>query len=195
MFKEDILINDLSYQKPIVFPLYNADLEVIQLAIVQDGKLVRFSTGSIARGFAYCGQLKKDRPLIITYGLEAFFKIAETDYPVVLVVLPSLCNQNPIELKENDFEQINFVINQLVKANYQQLYIPVRPEHIQLESFQKLKKNTCVNLLNQYLQVEQNEFFIDLSKDESLEEVKLFIDEAIEQFEPYRVCRRLFYLS
>lgn len=140
MFKEDILINDLSYQKPIVFPLYNADLEVIQLAIVQDGKLVRFSTGSIARGFAYCGQLKKDRPLIITYGLEAFFKIAETDYPVVLVVLPSLCNQNPIELKENDFEQINFVINQLVKANYQQLYIPVRPEHIQLESFQKLKK-------------------------------------------------------
>lgn len=98
-----------------------------------------------------------------------------------MVVLPSLCNQNPIELKENDFEQINFVINQLVKANYQQLYIPVRPEHIQLESFQKLKKNTCVNLLNQYLQVEQNEFFIDLSKDESLEEVKLFIDEAIEQ--------------
>lgn len=181
MFKDDILINDVSYQKPIALPLYNADLEVIQLAILQDGKLVRFSTGNIASGFASCGELKKDKPLIITYGLEAFFKIAATDYPVVLVVLPSLCSQNSTELKEYDFEQINFVINQLVKAGYQQLYIPVRPEHIQLESFQKLKKNSCVKLLNQYLKVDQNEFFIDLSKDEPPEEIKLFIDEAIEQ--------------
>ncbi len=56
MFKDDILINDVSYQKPIALPLYNADLEVIQLAILQDGKLVRFSTGNIASGFESCGE-------------------------------------------------------------------------------------------------------------------------------------------
>lgn len=175
-----IEINGTDYEQPLILPIYNGHLELIQCAVLNDGQRVEFTNGSIAKGFACYGELQADKPIIITYSLEAFFKVAQTGYAVVLVVLPHLCNKHLIELRSLDFEQIQFVIQQLSKAGYTQLYMPVRAEHIQLEAFQNLEKNTAVTLLNQYLKIDESEFFIELSKDESREEVTAFIDEAIE---------------
>ncbi|MFW1965458.1 hypothetical protein ACG91C_21580, partial [Acinetobacter baumannii] len=72
---------------------------------------------------------------------------AQTGYAVVLVVLPTLCNKRMTALKPFDFEQIQYVINQLSKSGFDRLYMPVRPEHIQLEPFQQLEQNTAVKLL------------------------------------------------
>ena len=175
-----IEINGADYEQPLILPIYNGRLELIQYAVLNDGKRVEFTEGGIAKGFASYGDLHHDKPIIITHHLEAFFKIAQTGYAVVLVVFPHLCNVAKNELKPLDFEQIQFVLNQLSKAGYTQLYMPVRPEHIQLESFQQLEQNTAVKLLNQYLKIDESEFFIELSKDESIEEITAFIDEAIE---------------
>ena len=104
------------------------------IAVIPDG---------LAKGFTCFGNLQKDKPLIVTYELEAFFKIAQTDYAVALVLLPSLCHAKKTELKAFDFEQIQFVINQLSDAGYQNLYMTVRPEHIKTDAFQKLEKSTA----------------------------------------------------
>lgn len=173
-------ISGFTYEKPLILPIVNGELELIQCAVLQDGKNVQVIPNGLAHGFAYFGKLQKDKPILITYSLEAFFQIAQTGYAVVLVILPNLCSGKKSELKAFDFEQIQYVIQQLSKAGYTQLYLPVRPENIQLEPFKQLEQNTTVKLLNQYLKIGENEFFIELSKDESIEEVRPFIDEAIE---------------
>ena len=173
-------INGITYEQPLILPIHNGSLELIQCAVLENGKRVEFTEGGIAKGFTYYGELKEDKPIIITHNLEAFFKVAQTGYAVVLVVLPTLCNKRLSLLKPFDFEQIQFVINQLSKAGYTQLYMPVRAEHIQLEPFQQLEQNTTLKLLNQYLKIDESEFLIELSKDESIAEVTAFIDEAIE---------------
>jgi hypothetical protein len=86
----------------------------------------------LARGFARYGDFDHAQPVIITYSLEAFFKIAQTGYAVALVLLPTLCSKHKTELKPFDFEQIQFVINQLSQAGYKQLYLPVRIEQCTL---------------------------------------------------------------
>lgn len=174
-------INDITYEQPLILPIYNGRLEPVHCAILEVGKRVEFTEGNIAKGFAYFGSLQVDQPIIITHNLEALFRIAQTGYAVVLVVLPQLCNQTQTALKAFDFEQIQFVIHQLSKAGYTQLYMPVRAEHIQLKPFQQLEQNTAIKLLNQYLKIDEDEFFIELSKDESIEEVTAFMDEAISQ--------------
>ncbi|UNW06394.1 hypothetical protein MOV98_12600 [Acinetobacter variabilis] len=121
----NININGVRYDSPIVLPIYNGQLELVQCAVMQDGQRVAVMPDGLAKGFAYYGELQKDKPVIITYDLEAFFKVAQTGYAVVLVVLPTLCNANLTELKPFDFDQIQFVINQLSKAGYKQLYMPV----------------------------------------------------------------------
>ncbi|MFW1934674.1 DUF927 domain-containing protein [Acinetobacter sp. ULE_I046] len=175
-------IDGVTYENPLILPIYDGQLNLVQCAVLQDGQNVQVIPDGLAHGFAYFGKLQKDKPILITYNLQAFFKIAQTGCAVVLVVLPHLCNANKTELKAFDFEQIQYVIQQLSKAGYTQLYLPVRPENIQLEPFKQLEQNTAVKLLNQYLKVDQNEYFIELSKDESIEEVTAFIDEAIELF-------------
>ena len=174
-------INGVKYESPVILPIVNGQLELVQCAVLQDGQRVSVIPDGLAKGFAYYGDFDHAKPVIITYSLEAFFKIAQTGYAVALVILPTLCNTQPTALKPFDFEQIQFVINQLTKAGYTQLYMPVRPEHIQLEAFQSLEKNTIVRLLNQYQNIMGGEFFTELSKDESKEEITAFIDEAIEQ--------------
>src|SRR5690606_8462862 len=89
-------------------------------------------------------------------------------------------SKNQTELKLFDFEQIQFVINQLSQAGYKQLYLPVRIEQMRLEPFQKLEQNTAVRLLCQYLKMGVSEFQIELIQHESVSEVLAFIDEAIE---------------
>ena len=173
-------INGVSYEQPLILPIYDGQMELVQCAVMQDGQRVEVMPDGLARGFARYGDFDHAQPVIITYSLEAFFKVAQTGYAVVLVLLPTLCNKHQTELKPFDFEQIQFVINQLSQAGYKQLYLPVRIEHINLEPFKKLEQNTAVRLLCQYLRIGVNQFEIGLSQDESVSEVLGFIEEAIE---------------
>ena len=179
--QSNVEINGVTYEQPLILPIYNGQLELVQCAVMQDGQRVSVIPDGLAKGFVMYGDFYQDKPIIITYSLEAFFKIAQTGYAVVLVLLPTLCNSNLTQLKPFDFEQIQFVINQLSQAGYKQLYLPVRPEHIQLEAFQSLEKNTAVRLLNQYQKIGESEFLIELSQHESKEEITAFLDEAIER--------------
>lgn len=178
-------INGVSYDNPLILPIYDGQLNLVQCAVLQDKQQVQVIPDGLAKGFAYYSDLKKDQPIIITYNLEAFFKIAQTGYAVALVILPSLCNKNLTELKPFDFEQMAFVINQLAKAGYTQLYMPVRPEHIQLEAFQNLERSTALRLLNQHIVIDEqgikSEYLIELYKDDDAEEIAIFLDESIKR--------------
>ena len=173
-------INGVTYAQPLIMPIYDGQMELVQCAVMQDGQRVAVMPDGLARGFARYGDFDHAQPVIITYSLEAFFKIAQTGYAVALVLLPTLCSNHKTELKPFDFEQIQFVINQLSQAGYKQLYLPVRIEHINLEPFKKMEQNTAVRLLCQYLRIGVNQFEIGLSQDESVSEVLAFIEEAIE---------------
>ena len=173
-------INGVTYAQPLIMPIYDGQMELVQCAVMQDGQRVAVMPDGLARGFARYGDFDHAQPVIITYSLEAFFKVAQTGYAVVLVLLPTLCNKHQTELKPFDFEQIQFVINQLSQAGYKQLYLPVRIEQMHLEPFKKLEQNTAVRLLCQYLRIGVNQFEIGLSQDESASEVLAFIEEAIE---------------
>ena len=175
--QSNVDINGVKYEQPLILPIVNGQLELVQCAVMQDNRPVAVIPDGLAKGFAKYGDFDHAQPVIITYSLEAFFKVAQTGYAVALVLLPSLCNANLTQLKPFDFEQIQYVINQLSKAGYTQLYIPVRPEHINLEPFQKLEQNTAVRLLNQF----QADFECDLSQYDEAEHVQAFFDEAIEQ--------------
>jgi uncharacterized protein (DUF927 family) len=174
-------INGVSYDNPLILPLYDGQLDLVQCAVLQDGQRVQVFPNGLAQGFACYGDLQKDQPIIITHGLEGFFKIAQTGYTVVLAILPTLCNSKQTAPKPFDFEQIAFVIHQLAKAGYTQLYMPVRPEYIKLEAFQSLEKNTAVRLLNQYIEYGEGSFLTELYRDDDADETKAFIQLAIEQ--------------
>lgn len=174
-------IDGIEYDSPLILPIVNGQLEQIQCAVLQDGQRVQVMPDGLAKGFAMYGDFDHTRPVIITYNLEAFFKVAQTGYAAALVILPTLCNANKTELKPFDFEQIQFVINQLKMSGFVRLYMPVRPEYIQLEAFQKLEQDTAVKLLNQYQKAGQSEFLTNLYKDDDTEDVRAFIQFAIEQ--------------
>lgn len=184
--KQQIYIDQDSEHQPTIWFLYNGQLDVVQYAVMQDGEIIEFTSdgenrdGRLAKGFAKYGDFDHFKPVIITYSLESFFKVAQTGYAVALVVLPTLCSKYQTELKAFDFEQIQFVINQLSQAGYKQLYMPVRPEYIQLEPFQKLEQNTAVHLLNQYLKIGVSEFYYQFVKEDDTAEILAFLDEAIE---------------
>ncbi|WP_180124576.1 DUF927 domain-containing protein [Acinetobacter sp. YH12097] len=173
-------INGVTYAQPLIMPIYDGQMELVQCAVMQDGQRVAVMPDGLAKGFARYGDFDHAKPVIITYSLDAFFKVAQTGYAVVLVVLPTLCSSHKTELKPFDFEQIQFVINQLSQAGYKQLYLPVRIEQMHLEPFKALEQNTAVRLLCQYLKIGVSEFQIEFTQDESVSEVLAFIDEAIE---------------
>ncbi len=177
-------INGVSYDNPLILPIYDGQLNLVQCAVLQDGQRVKVIPENLSKGFAMLGELHQDKPVIITYSLEAFFKIAQTGYAVALAVLPSLCDAHRTECKPFDFEQMQFVINQLSKSGFDRLYMPARPEQIQLEAFQNLEKNTAVRLLNQFQKAGESEFLTELLQDDDAEEVKAFLDYAIEQLPP-----------
>lgn len=179
--ESNVDINGVTYEQPLIMPIYNGQLEHVQCAVMQDGQRVSVIPDGLARGFARYGDFDHAKPIIITYSLEAFFKIAQTGYAVVLVILPNLCSKHQTELKPFDFEQMQFVINQLAQAGYQQLYMPIRPEHINLEPFKALEQNTAVRLLNQYLKIGVSEFFYQFNKEDGTAEILAFLDEAIER--------------
>lgn len=179
--QSNVDINGITYAQPLIMPIVNGQLELVQCAVMQDGQRVSVIPDGLAKGFARYGDFDHAKPIIITYSIEAFFKVAQTGHAVALVVLPTLCNANLTELKAFDFKQIQFVINQLSKAGYTQLYMPVLPEQIHLEPFKALEQNTAVRLLNQYLKMGVSEFYYQLVKDENTADILAFIDEAIEQ--------------
>ena len=184
-------INGVSYEQPLILPIVNGELKLIQCAVVQDRQLIQVMPDSLAKGFAYYGDLHQDKPVIVTHSLEAFFKIASSiaigfelplqPFAVVLVILPHLYHTNKTALKAFDFEQIQFVINQLSQASYTQIYMPTRAEHIKLKPYQNLEQNTAVRLLNQTMQYGDKAFHIDLNRDDDTAEVQAFIHEAISQ--------------
>jgi hypothetical protein len=178
-------INGVSYDNPLILPIYDGQLNLIQCAVLQDKQQVQVIPNGLAKGFALYGRFDHAEPIIITYNLEAFFKIAQTGYAVALVVLPSLCDAQHTEFKPFDFEQMAFVIQQLSKAGHTKLYMPVRPEHIQLEGFQKLEQDTALCLLNQHIVIDEQgiktDYLIELYKDDDVEDVAIFIDESIKR--------------
>ena len=172
-------LNGVQYEQPLILPVHNAQLELVQCAVLQNQQPVKVIPDRMEKGFAYYGELQKDHPVIITYSLETFFKIAQTSYAVVLVILQDLCRQTLKELKAFDFEQIQTVVNQLSKAGYKRLYMPVRAEHIQLKPFQKLEQHTELRLLNQFQLIQENEYLTELSQDEDALEIEAFLQDAI----------------
>lgn len=177
--QSNVNINEVVFETPLIMPIYDAQLQLIQCAVMQNEQPVTVIPDPLAKGFGYYGKLERNNPVFITYTLETFFKIAQTGYAVVLVVLPNLCNKKLSNLKPFDFEQIKFVVNQLSQAGFQELYIPARPEHIQSDLFQKLEQHTKAKLLNQYMEYDGNPYLMELNKDDDVEEVKAFIQQAI----------------
>ena len=178
-------INGVSYDNPLILPIYDGQLNLVQCAVLQDGQRVQVMPDGLAQGFARYGHFDHAEPIIVTYNLEAFFKIAQTGYAVALVILPSLCDAQHTEFKPFDFEQMQYAINQLSKAGYTKLYMPVRPEHVQLEGFQKLEQDTALRLLNQHIVIDEQgiktDYLIELYKDDGIEDVAIFIDESIKR--------------
>jgi hypothetical protein len=181
-------INGVSYDNPLILPIYDGQLNLIQCAVLQDKQQVQVIPDSLAKGFALYGRFDHAEPIIITHNLEAFFKIVQTGYAVALVILPSLCDAQHTEFKPFDFEQMQYAINQLSKAGYTKLYMPVRPEHVQLEGFQKLEQDTALHLLNQHIVIDEQgiktDYLIELYKDDDIEDVAIFIDESIKRLSP-----------
>ncbi len=125
--QSNVDINGIQYESPLIIPIVNKQLELVQCAVMQDNRPVAVIPDGLAKGFAGYGDFHHAQPVIITYSLEAFFKIAQTGYAVALVILPTLCNTKQTELKSFDFEQIQFVINQLSQAGYQALISTCTP--------------------------------------------------------------------
>ena len=46
-------INGLHYQSPLILPIYNAQLDLIQCAVMQDSMLITIMPDGMAKGFAY----------------------------------------------------------------------------------------------------------------------------------------------
>ena len=179
--QSNVGISDIKYECPLIMPIYNGQLELVQCAVLQNEQRIQVLPDGLAKGFAKYGDFHHDKPIIITHSLEAFFKVAQTGHAVALVALPTLCNKHQTELKAFDFEQIQFVINQLSKAGYKHLYLPVELKNIDLEPFQKLEQNTAVRLLSDYLKVGVSEFCYKFVKEDATADILAFIDEAIEQ--------------
>lgn len=172
-------LGGVDYNHPLILPIYNSDQELIQCAILEDKKPLQCFPGYKAKGFSYYGELSKDKPIIITYDLQAFFKIAQTGYAVILVALPHICKKKKIELKSSDVEQIKLVIQQLELAGYEHLYMPVRADWITDDSFQLLDKSSNIQLFSDVQSIDSQNFYISFTKDENKREVKALIDIAI----------------
>src|SRR5690606_1130331 len=103
-------INGVHFEQPLILPIYDAKLSLIQCAVMQVEKPVKVIPDGMVKGFAYYGELRQNQPIIITYALEAFFKIAQIGYAVVLVVLNDLCRSQRSELKPYDMKKLVSVI-------------------------------------------------------------------------------------
>ena len=180
-------IGGIQFENPLVLPVYDANLRLIQCAVMQVDQSVKIIPDGKAKGFAYYGELQKDQPIIITYRLDVFFKIASIGYAVVLVILPNLCNMKAEELKPHEIKQIDFVMNQLSNAGYYKLYVPMRPEHLNADGIERIQDKA--KLLNQY-EWSNDCSFVDLNQYDQSEDVIRFLNLSIENnpIEPMKTC-------
>ena len=188
-------IEDVDYGSPLIFPLYNGSLELVQSALLQDQLPVKFAPQGNLRGFTYLGNIERNKPLIITNNLEAFFKIAQTTYPVVLVVSTDLCRKKEVTLKKTDYIQIQGVIQQLSQSGFQYLYMPVRPEYIDQELYKKLEQNTEVKLLNQCVEQAGIMTLCELYQTDDPNEVQTFLDDSIQLIKTQSIWEELIPLN
>lgn len=169
-------IDGMNYESPMILPIYNGQLKLIQCAVLQQEKYIQIMPDGFTRGFAYYGELTKDKPVIISYELNAFFKLAQIHYATVLVVLPNLCKTTDIVLKQADIDLIQSVVSQLWNAGYKQLYIPTRPQN--KEILLEIAQSQKLQLIDQY---RIDGTFMELTQYETVHEVQSFIDEAIQE--------------
>ena len=188
-------IEDVDYDQPLILPLYNGRLELVQSALLQDQLPVKFAPQGNLRGFTYLGNIERNKPLIITNNLEAFFKIAQTTYPVVLVVSTDLCRKKEVTLKKTDYIQIQGVIQQLSQSGFQYLYMPVRPEYIDQELYKKLEQNTEVKLLNQCVEQAGIMTLCELYQTDDPNEVQTFLDDSIQLIKTQSIWEELIPLN
>lgn len=174
-------IAGVKYENPMILPIYNGQLQLTQCAVLQQDKRVQIVPDSSVCGFAYYGELKKDKPIIICYELEAFFKLAQTYYASVLAVLPDLCKTKNKDLKQADISAIEAVIKQLSNAGYRQLYIPTRPQN--KEKLIEIVRNQKAQLIDQY---RNDGNFMDITQYETAEEVQLFLDSSIHELPVFK---------
>lgn len=175
----NVEIDGIRFEKPLILPIYDASLNLIQCAVMQVDQPVKVMPDGMAKGFAYYGDLQVDKPVIIARALEEFFKLAQTGYAVVLVILNDLCRSQRSELKPLDLKKIAFVIEQLTHEGYQQLYLPVRPEQIKTSEILEIAKNHKVTLLDQY-QWSDEGLFVDLSQYDDNETIREFFKRSIQ---------------
>jgi hypothetical protein len=168
-------INGVKYDSPMILPIYNGQLKLIQCAVLQHEQRVQILPDGFARGFAFYGELKKDKPVMVCYELSALFKLAQTPYATVLAVLPDLCKSTDLVLKQVDVNAVYAVIQQLWNAGYKQLYIPTRPQNKNL--FNEIEQSKTAQLIDQY---RADGKFMDLTQYETAQDVESFIDEAIQ---------------
>ncbi|MFH7809624.1 YfjI family protein [Acinetobacter sp. BSP-153] len=169
-------IDGMKYKSPMILPIYNGQLKLIQCVVLQHEQKIQILPDGSAHGFAYYGELRKDKPVVICYELGAFFKLAQTHYSTVLVVLPDLCRTKNLTLKQVDVNNIEAVINQLWNAGYRQLYLPTRPQNKDL--LREIEQSKKVQLIDQY---RNDGNFMEISQYEMAHEVQSFIDNAIQE--------------
>lgn len=169
-------INGVKYENPMILPIYNGQLKLIQCVVLQQEKHIQIMPDGFTRGFAYYGELKKDKPVIICYELKAFFKLAQTHYATVLAVLPDICKTTNTALKQADVNTIEAVINQLWNAGYKQLYIPTRPQN--KEILLEIAQSQKAQLIDQY---RNDGTFMEITQYETAQEVQAFIDDAVKE--------------
>ncbi|WP_228154541.1 YfjI family protein [Acinetobacter baumannii] len=169
-------IDGVKYESPMILPIYNGQLKLIQCAVLQHKQRVQIPPDGFACGFAYFGELEKDKPVIVCYELQAFFKFAQTHYATVLAVLPDLCKTTSPKLKQTDANIIEDVIKQLWNAGYKQLYIPTRPQNKDI--LIKIAQSQKAQLIDQY---RNDGAFMEITQYETAQEVQSFINNAIQE--------------
>lgn len=172
-------IDGIYFEDPLILPIYDAKLNLIQCAVMQVDQPVKVMPDGMAKGFAYYGELHKDQPIIITYSLEAFFKIAQLGYAVVLVVLNDLCRSQKGNLKPFDIQKIRFIVDLLKNAGYQHLYLPIRPENLEMPELLEIAENYQVALLDQY-KWSNDGLFVELDQYDANDAVKEFFTRSIQ---------------
>lgn len=175
----NVEIDGIHFEQPLILPMYDASLSLIQCAVMQFDQPVKVMPDGMATGFAYYGELRKDQPIILAYTLETFFKIAQNGYAVVLVILNDLCRSQRLEHKAVDLKKIAFIIDQLTHAGYQQLYLPVRPERLKELEVVDIAENCKVTFLDQYRWADDG-LFVDLSQYDDNEAVCEFFKRSIQ---------------
>ncbi len=179
-----VKINGIQYENPLIFPLYDKHLKTIQCAVLQDEKPVQIIPDGHSKGFAYYGDLKKDKPVIIARALEEFFKLAQTGYAVVLVEIGEIANPkelgNIIYMLANGSGKGRMTKQITAKATYKWKVLFLSSgekslKEIMLEQGQKAKLGQEIRLAD--IDIDQSEYgifdCIDFAENGAKQAVKL----------------------